>query len=528
MAPRSFAVLVALLAASPPPAPAELVVSNRHVATFRATVAGGDPAERVRATLQRIEMVPHEALAEPVTTQPLSIGDEKGIAILIGRRIAFFLTDGDRDPLAPDERLEPLAAAAAERLATALRASTDQRSVSILLRALWQSAAAIAVLALLLYVLVRIRRAAGPALEEGARRAAAAVVRDRIDVAPAVKALVRTVLFLLFWSVVALLLDVCLTFVLGRFPLTAPWADLLTGRLLGILGAVGLAMLGALPGLATVAVILLVARFVARFLHGMFDRLERGALALPGLYPETIPATRRIVAALVWLVALAASYPYIPGSSSEAVKGLSLLVGVMLSLGSTGLVSQAMSGLAVIYSRALSVGDTVRLGDIEGVVTEVGLLSTKILTVPGEEVTFPNSVVISGSVRNFTRLSRGDGPLVTTSVTIGYDAPWRQVHALLLGAARETSGLRQVPAPFVLQRALSDFYVEYQLLAHLDGEPRDRPRVLSELHGHVQDAFNAAGVQIMSPHFVLQPNEPVVVPRERWEGEPDAPRRQRG
>jgi small-conductance mechanosensitive channel len=146
------------------------------------------------------------------------------------------------------------------------------------------------------------------------------------------------------------------------------------------------------------------------------------------------------------------------------------------------------------------------------------LLATKIVTLPGEEVTVPNSVLLAGSVRNFTRLSREQGPLVGTKVTIGYDAPWRQVEALLLGAAAATARIRSEPAPYVLQRALSDFYVEYELVARLDGDPIERPRVLSELHARTQDAFNEAGVQIMSPHFFAQPAEPVLVPPERWEG----------
>jgi small-conductance mechanosensitive channel len=400
--------------------------------------------------------------------------------------------------------------------------------VRVLLGGLWRSGAATAVLAIALWLLVLLRRVIARALAGFANRGAARVLRGRIDVAPWVTSMVRSAVSVLFWSVALLLLDVWIVYVLGRFPLTAPWAGVLTRRVLGILATVGLATLRALPGLVAVAVIFVGARFVARFLKTVLDRVERGAVAIPGLYPETVPATRRIVVAIVWLVALAAAYPYIPGSDSAAVKGLSLLVGLMLSLGSTGLVSQSMSGLALIYSRALTVGDTVRVGDVEGVVTEVGLLSTKLVTVPGEEVTFPNSVVLGGAVRNYTRLSRGGGPLVTTTVTIGYDAPWRQVHALLVGAAAETPGVSREPAPFVLQRALGDFYVEYQLMARLDDAPEERPRVLSLLHARVQDAFNAAGVQIMSPHFAVQPRAPVVVPRERWEGEPGPPERQRG
>ena len=198
-----------------------------------------------------------------------------------------------------------------------------------------------------------------------------------------------------------------------------------------------------------------------------------------------------------------------PGSGSDAFKGLSLLLGLVISLGSSGVVAQAMSGLVVIYSRALSRGDCVRVGEVEGVVTEVTLLSTHILTLQGEEVTLPNAVVVNGGVKNFGRASRGQGALVYARVSIGYDAPWRQVEALLLEAARTTPGLRPEPAPYVLQRGLEDFYAVYELVTVVV-DPVQRPLVTSDLHARIQDAFNAAGVQIMSPHFVLQPRKPVL------------------
>ncbi len=535
--PTLCAVLVAVLAGAtapaspvattaPPAATATLVIANREVMTFRAVVGGLRPDERVRGAEQRIEQLPPGAFDEPVEARPSSFGDERGFAVLVGRRLAFFVVDGDREPRGGDPAPREVAAAAAERLRAALTAWHEQRSMRVLWRGVWQSALATLVLVLALWSLVRLKGRIALALGNFASRGANAVLRGRIDVAPIVTVAVRTIVFFLFWSGVVLLADVWVTFVLGRFPLTAPWADVLTDRVVALLAAAGLAVARAIPGLVVVAVICLGARVVTRFVAGVLERVERGQLAIPGLYPETVPASRRIVNALVWLAALAAAYPYIPGSDSGAVKGLSLLVGVMLSLGSTGLVSQAMSGLALVYSRALAKGDTVRIGDVEGVVTSVGLLSTKLVTIPGEEVTFPNSVVLGGSVRNFTRLSDGTGPLVTTSVTIGYDAPWRQVHALLLGAAAETPGLLREPSPFVLQRALSDFFVEYQLLARLE-LALDRPKVLSALHANVQDAFNAAGVQIMSPHFVLQPERPVLAPAQPGAGE-GAPRRQRG
>jgi small-conductance mechanosensitive channel len=192
-----------------------------------------------------------------------------------------------------------------------------------------------------------------------------------------------------------------------------------------------------------------------------------------------------------------------------------VLLGLVLSLGSTGLVTQAMSGLVVVYSRALRRGDFVRINDIEGVVSEVATLATKIVNVRNEEITIPNSVLVSNSIHNFSKLAGTQGTLITSKVTIGYDAPWRQVHALLISAAEKTPGVRSDPKPYVYQRALSDFYVEYEVFVHID-RAADRIPLLSALHANIQDEFNEHGVQIMSPHFLSQPDQPVVVPKSHW------------
>lgn len=202
-------------------------------------------------------------------------------------------------------------------------------------------------------------------------------------------------------------------------------------------------------------------------------------------------------------------------------KGVSVFLGVVLSLGSTGLVNQAMSGLVLMYARAFRPGDYVRIGEVEGVITNLALLSTKVRTTKNEEVTIPNAALVAGSTKNYSRLAGEHGVVAYTSVTIGYDAPWRQVHALLALAASRTGGIRKAPAPFVLQIALVDFYVEYQLNAWLE-QAADRIPVLSALHANILDAFNEYGVQIMSPHFERQPRVPVVVPPERWHAPPSA------
>jgi small-conductance mechanosensitive channel len=281
-------------------------------------------------------------------------------------------------------------------------------------------------------------------------------------------------------------------------------------------------MLDALPNLSAVLVIILVTRFVARLAGLAFQAVEEGRIEIPGIYPETAQPSRRIVVALLWVFALVASYEYFPGSNTDAFKAVSVFVGLVVSLGSTGIMNHVMSGLMITYSRSFRPNDFVRIGEIEGTITHLGTLSTKVRTPRNEEITIPNSIVVSHATTNYSRHAGTDGVFAPTSVTIGYDTPWRQVQALLLRAAERTPGVRTAPKPVVLQTALGDFYVEYTLLVCLE-EPRRRAVILTALHAQIQDAFNEFGVQIMSPNYEADPSGPKVVPPDRWYAAPAAP-----
>jgi small-conductance mechanosensitive channel len=271
-----------------------------------------------------------------------------------------------------------------------------------------------------------------------------------------------------------------------------------------------------------VVLIFFVTRFVTRLAGALFNAAESGAVAVPWLHPETVRATRRLVMVLIWIFAVIVAYPYIPGSDTAAFQGISVFVGLMVSLGATGIVNQLMSGLLVLYSRAIRVGEYVRIGEVEGVVTELGNLSTRIVTRRKEEITIPNAVLVGSTTTNYSRLAGSEGGIVSTSVTIGYDVPWRQVHAMLVLAAERTPGVKRDPRPRVLQKSLADFFVEYHLLVYTDS-PEQRPAILSALHANILDAFNEFGVQIMSPHFESQPSERVVVPKNKWHDAPAPP-----
>jgi small-conductance mechanosensitive channel len=314
--------------------------------------------------------------------------------------------------------------------------------------------------------------------------------------------------------------------VLRQFPYTRPWGESMRGFLWATARTLGLGVANAIPGLITVLIIFLIARFAVRLTEAWFNAVERGDLQSRWIYPETAQPTRRLLAGLLWVFAIVVAYPYMPGSGTDAFKGVSVFLGLVVTFGSSGIVNQIMSGFTITYSRALRPGDFVRIGDVEGTVTHLGVLSTKVTTLRHEEVTIPNAVVVSQNTTDYSRHGDTEGVFTPTSVTIGYDTPWRQVHSLLLLAAERTAGLRRDPKPLVLQAGLEDFYVKYTLLFCLERQ-QTRPFVLGVLHANIQDIFNEYGVQIMSPNYVLDPAAPKVVPRAQWFAAPahaDPPR----
>jgi small-conductance mechanosensitive channel len=281
-------------------------------------------------------------------------------------------------------------------------------------------------------------------------------------------------------------------------------------------------MLHAVPNLLMLALIYVVTRFIQRWVRLFYDAVREGRMSAPGIDAETAVPAQQLTTMFIWLLAVAIAYPFIPGSQGVAFKGVSVLLGLMLSLGSSNVVSQAASGYMLMFSKALRPGDFVRINEYEGVVMSLGVLSTKIRTPRDEEINVPNTLIVGSTMKNYTRLNKESGVPVVTTLTIGYDAPWRQVHALMLEAARRTKGLRANPEPRVLQAALSDFYVEYTLLARLE-VIEGRAVVMSALHANLQDLFNEYGVQIMSPHFEGPPDYKVYVPKEKWYEAPATP-----
>jgi small-conductance mechanosensitive channel len=321
---------------------------------------------------------------------------------------------------------------------------------------------------------------------------------------------------------VLLLTVLYIELVLSLFPWTKTYAVPLLELVLDPLRSIGTAVLDYLPKLVFLIVLVLVARYGLRALKAFFLGIQWGRITISGFNAEWAIPTYKLARLAVIAFTVVVSYPYIPGSESPAFKGVSLFLGVVFSLGSSSSVSNIIAGYMVIFRRAYRVGDRVKIGQHMGDVIEMRLQATHLRTIKNEEVIVPNSLILNTEVVNYSALVRKGGLILHTSVTIGYDAPWRQVHALLLLAAGRTARLLREPQPFVLQTALNDFYVSYELNAYTD-RPLEMVQIYSDLHQNIQDAFNEFGVQIMSPHYLGDPKEAKIVPRQKWHQPPAQP-----
>jgi small-conductance mechanosensitive channel len=284
------------------------------------------------------------------------------------------------------------------------------------------------------------------------------------------------------------------------FPATRGIATVLFGYILTPFSSILNGIVDFIPNLIKIIVIVLVFRYIIKGIRAIAEEIQKGRLTFKGFYPDWAYPTFNIIRTLLYAFMFIMIWPYLPGSDSSVFQGVTVFIGIIFSLGSSSIINNVISGMVLTYMRPFNMGDRIKIGDIVGNVVEKTPLVIRIKTPKNEEVTLPNSSFMSAQTFNYSFSARKYGLILYSEVTIGYDVQWRKVHELLLEAARRTPDALEDPKPFILQTALNDFYVAYQLNIYIR-EADKMPRIYSDIYQNVQDVFNEAGIEIMSPHY---------------------------
>jgi small-conductance mechanosensitive channel len=509
------AVLLGLQAGAQSPAPSAglseplenpgiaVEVDGRPIFSVYAQVGGITPEERAEAISERIILLSKNKSISVEAIHP----EERGTwtEIVAGNERLLAITEADAR--AAEKRRPELATEYTEILRQVVRRYREEHTLSHLLRGTVYAAVTVLLLTgaltLLFWIRRRLRRRLYSRLGHPSTKLPADALKAKMKAY-----LGRPFLFfvrIVFWLVVVALVQVCITVVMRFFPATRYSSYQITGWVFSGLAAFGKAVVGYIPHLILLMCIIVATSFLIRLNAYFFGEIREQRLAIHGFYPDWAAPTAKLVRALICAVAVVIAFPYLPGSESPAFKGISVFVGVLLSLGSSSAMAHAVAGTILTYMRAFQVGDFVRIGTDLGEVVEKTLLVTRIKTQKSEVITIPNGTVLGGVVVNYSAEGRKRGVIFHTVVTIGYTTPWRQVHELLMSAALATEGVLHDPGPFVLQTGLNDFYVSYELNAYT-AIPGQMQTVYSRLHQNIQDRFNEARVEINSPHYTCLRN----------------------
>jgi small-conductance mechanosensitive channel len=498
---------------------APVVIDGRTL--FRVRGSSAFPAERRAAGIaERIKAVAADRTVSPDAVR--TVETEMGTAIVAGRERVMVVLDADA-------RLESLNRNVLSELLVrsmreALVSYRQARSREALLAGAARAAVATVLLAALVTLVVWVSRWAERALERIYRQRVQSVGIQSFQLVRAEQiwvALHRAVVVARALVILGLAF-VYLQYVLGVFPWTRGFSSKLLGLVLDPLGTMGWGVVHAVPDLFFLAILFFIARFLLKVIHLFFAAVGRGEVALSGFEREWADPTYKLLRVAVVALALVVAYPYIPGSGSEAFKGISIFLGIVFSLGSSSTIANIIAGYTMTYRRAFRMGDRVKINGVTGDVIEMRLQVTHLRTIKNEEVIIPNSTILNNEVVNYSSLAKTRGLILHTTVGIGYETPWRQVEAMLLMAAERTPGLMREPVPFVRQLALGDFAVTYEVNVYCDNAQAMSP-IYTALHENVLDVFNEHGVQIMTPAYEGDPEQPKVVPKEQWFSAPAQP-----
>ena len=485
---------------------APVLLSGEPILWVTTGVGPYTPQYRADRISQRVRDAVHDrSILDPT----VAVTEVEGSSELrVGPRLLMVVTQ--RDAASVGASREGVAQYLARELETAIRAERLRYAPATLVRSGIYGLLATLLLVAAIYVIVRFSRTIRRSIERryGSLRVQHAEIVSGQRLGRAIDIAIRAIRLVL----ILLAIDLHLTFVLGLFPWTRHVSLTLLDYVLTPVRAAGGALVGYLPKFLFLIVITAIIYSAIRLVGMFFSLIRQRRLVFARFPAEWADPTNNIVRILLVAFGLVVAFPYLPASDSPAFASVSVFMGVLISLSSTSALSNMIAGVVMTYTGAFRLGDRVKLGEAFGDIVETSMLAIHVRTIKNEDITIPNSVVLSSSTINYSRSAETLGLILHTSVTIGYDAPWRKVHDLLIEAALATPGVLHEPRPFVWQTALNDFYVTYEINAYTNA-PQDMIDIYAALHAEIQDAFYAAGVEIMSPHYTsLRDGNTVAIP----------------
>ena len=469
--------------------------------------------ERAAAIAARIRAVAADPSISPGDVRAVEL--DHGVGVFAANQRLMMVFDADAKIAAAPQK--PLADFFASKIQNAITQYRQARTRPALLRSAGKSVAATVILVGLLALIIWFSRLWHRLLEGFYRKRIHSVGIQSFKVVRAEQirhALQRVIDIGRILAILAAGIGY-LQYVLGQFPWTRATSLRMRGYLLGPLETMATGILRHIPAIIFLVFLYLITRFALRLLHKFFDALKTGDVKFSGFDPEWADSTYKLIRLGVVILALIVAYPYIPGGDSEAFKGISIFIGIVFSLGSSSAIANLIAGYLMTYRRAFHLGDRIKIGDTLGDVAEMRLQVTHLRTLKNEEVIIPNSSILNNEVVNYSSLARQGGLILHTTVSIGYQTSWRQVEAMLLLAASRTNEIMTEPPPFVLQRALGDFAITYEINVYCDNA-QAMARIYTALHQNILDLFNEYAVQIMTPAYESDPKMPKVVPKEHW------------
>lgn len=479
-----------------------VMLDNQELFTIRQGIGSFSAQERAKSITTRIEKIADDDALSPEDLTIKIDPEDKNPSIILGDTVIATITSKDAKLHSVSQ--EVLAERALAKIKAAIVRYRQERQPDNLLKDAALTVSATLATVLIFWVIIFISSRVFPQIQRLITSLVPGVVFQNFEIISSrtIGIFSLRVLQFIRTLIILTILYFYLTFVLRLFPWTRKFGDGFLQYFFSALEVVSQEIAKYLPSIFIILIIVFITHYLLRAIKPFFTGLERENLVINGFYPDWAKPTYNLLSLLIIALAIVIAFPYLPGFNSPAFQGVSVFLGVLFSLGSTSAIANVVGGIILIYTRSFQLGDKISIGDVIGDVIEKGLLVTRIRTPSNRIITIPNSSLLNTNVINFTVSQREfKQPLILqTTVTLGYDLPWRKVHATLKEAALATQFIVSEPAPFVLQTSLDDFYVSYQLNAYTD-HPSKMVYIYSELHQNIQDKCNEVGIEIMSPHY---------------------------